>query len=528
VPGLKQPASASPGRGHAVLVGAGILLSRVFGLIRQRALGHFLGLSDSSDAFNAAFRIPNFLQNLFGEGVLSASFIPVYARLRAQGRDADAERLARAVFSLLALVVAGIVLIGVLAAGPLTSVIAPGFDGEKRDLTIRMVRLLFPGAGFLALSAWCLGVLNSHRRFFLSYSAPVVWNLAIILALFWPRASPDAASAAVAAAVGSVVGSALQFLIQLPSAIGLIRSGVRPVASSADGLRTVVRNFGPAFVGRGVAQVSAFIDTLIGSLLGQGAVAGLASAQTIYFLPLSLFGMSISAAELPEFAADAGKGDEAARRIQARLVAGLRQMAFYVAPAAVALLACGGIITAALFETGRFTAEDSRYVWAILIGPAIGLLPATMARLYNSCFYALHDTRTPLKMSLIRVVTSTILGYLAALKLPAMLGVELRYGAVALTSVAGAAGWLEFLLLRSRLESRIGAARLPAGSLARLLLASFAGALAALGADWLIPVEQPVVRALVALLPFGLAYFAAARRLGLEEVDTLIRRFRPS
>jgi putative peptidoglycan lipid II flippase len=510
-----------------MLVGAGILLSRIFGLIRQRALGHFLGLSDSGDAFNAAFRIPNFLQNLFGEGVLSASFIPVYARLRAEGRDGDAERLARAVFSLLAMVVAGIVLIGVLAAGPLTSIIAPGFGGEKRELTTRMVRLLFPGAGFLALSAWCLGVLNSHRRFFLSYSAPVVWNLAIIVALFWPRSSSEAAAAAIAAAIGSVVGSALQFLVQLPSAIGLIRSGVRSTDSSADGLATVVRNFGPAFVGRGVAQVSAFIDTLIGSLLGQGAVAGLASAQTIYFLPLSLFGMSISAAELPELAADAGTGDEAARRIQARLVAGLRQMAFYVAPSAVALLTCGGIITAALFETGRFTAQDSRYVWAILLGPAVGLLPATMARLYNSCFYALHDTRTPLKMSLIRVVTSTILGYLAAVNLPPMLGTDLRYGAVALTSVAGAAGWLEFLLLRNRLESRIGSARLPAGSLGRLLLASSSGAVAALSADWLIPVQQPVVRALVTLLPFGLAYFAVARKLGLEEAETLIRRFRP-
>jgi len=509
-----------------VLVGAGILLSRIFGLIRQRVLGHFLGLSDASDAFNAAFRIPNFLQNLFGEGVLSASFIPVYARLRAQGKDAEAEGLARAVFAWLALVVAGIVLAGVLAAAPLTSFIAPGFSGEKRDLTVRMVRILFPGAGVLALSAWCLGVLNSHRRFFLSYSAPVAWNLAIIVALLWPRSSFDGAAAAIAAAIGSVVGSVLQFLVQLPSALALIRSGPRPAVSPRAELGTVVRNFGPAFVGRGVAQVSAFIDTLIGSLLGQGAVAGLASAQMIYFLPLSLFGMSISAAELPELAREAGEGDGAAQRLQDRLVAGLSQMAFYVVPSAVALLACGGIITGALFQTGRFTAQDSRYVWAILIGPAVGLLPATMARLYNSCFYGLHDTRTPLKMSLVRVGVSTVLGYLAAIHVPPLIGVDLRYGAVALTSVAGATGWLEFLLLRNRLERRIGAVRLPAGRLSRLLLASAAGALVGIGADWILAVSQPLARALVTLLPFGLAYLAAARGLGLDEAEILIRRFR--
>ncbi|MDX2120104.1 MAG: lipid II flippase MurJ, partial [Gemmatimonadota bacterium] len=168
---------------HAALVAAGIFLSRVFGLIRQRVLGHYLGLGDGSDAFGAAFRIPNLLQNLLGEGVLSASFIPVYARLRAEGRDEDAERVASAVFGLLALVTSVVVLAGVLAAGPLTDLLVPGWTGAKRDLTVRLVRILFPGAGLLVLSAWCLGVLNSHRRFLLPYAAPVVWNLAIIATL---------------------------------------------------------------------------------------------------------------------------------------------------------------------------------------------------------------------------------------------------------------------------------------------------------------------------------------------------------
>src|SRR5512139_3704833 len=171
-------ARAHGGGRWAFLVAAGILLSRLAGLVRQRIFSHYFGqVSDAADAFKAAFRIPNFLQNLFGEGVLSASFIPVYAGLLAQGKSEEADRVAGAIFSLLSLLVSILVLIGVLATPLLIAVIAPGFKGAKVELTVSLVRILFPGAGILVLSAWCLGVLNSHRRFFVSYTAPVAWNL---------------------------------------------------------------------------------------------------------------------------------------------------------------------------------------------------------------------------------------------------------------------------------------------------------------------------------------------------------------
>ena len=161
-----------------------MLCSRLAGLVRTRVFSHYFGLqSDSADAFNAAFRIPNFLQNLFGEGALSASFIPVYAALVARGERREADRVAGAVASLLALVVSALVLVGVVATPLLISVVAPGFTGDKRELTIALVRILFPGAGLLVLSAWCLGVLNSHHRFLLSYAAPVMWNAAMIATL---------------------------------------------------------------------------------------------------------------------------------------------------------------------------------------------------------------------------------------------------------------------------------------------------------------------------------------------------------
>src|SRR5258708_35603145 len=146
----------------AFLVGAGILISRIVGVIRQRVFAYYFGNSLAADAFTASFRIPNFLQNVFGEGALSASFIPVYARLLAQGDKKEASRVADAVLTLLALATSLIVLVGVLTTPFFVGLFAYSFDESTRALTIQLVRILFPGAGLLVLSAWCLGVLNSH------------------------------------------------------------------------------------------------------------------------------------------------------------------------------------------------------------------------------------------------------------------------------------------------------------------------------------------------------------------------------
>src|SRR5258708_37879002 len=160
------------------------MLRRVRCLIRERVLAHYLGTLPAADAFRAALRIPNFLQNLFGEGVLSASFIPVYSRLLAGADEKDANEVASVIGSLLAVLTSALVALGILSTPLLIDAIAPGFTGETRRLTITLVQILFPGVGALVMSAWCLGILNSHGRFFLSYSAPVLWNLFIIAGLF--------------------------------------------------------------------------------------------------------------------------------------------------------------------------------------------------------------------------------------------------------------------------------------------------------------------------------------------------------
>src|SRR5256885_13213953 len=213
------PARGPARKGGAAFVAAGILLSRLAGLVRQSVFGHFLGTSDAADAYNAAFKIPNFLQNLLGEGVLSASFIPVYATLRAEGREDEARSVAGAVAGLLSLVTTVFTLLGVLATPWLIDAIAPGFTGDKRELTVLLVRIFFPGTALLVLSAFCLGVLNSHHRFFLSYAAPVVWSAAQIAALLVGghgfRLGPS--DLAVVTAWGALGGPLLQVAGQCPA-----------------------------------------------------------------------------------------------------------------------------------------------------------------------------------------------------------------------------------------------------------------------------------------------------------------------
>jgi putative peptidoglycan lipid II flippase len=510
---------------HAFLVGSGIFLSRLVGLVRQRIFSHFFGLrSDAADAFMAAIRIPNVLQNLFGEGVLSASFIPVYARLLAHGDEKESGRVAGAVFALLSMVTSIVVLVGVLATPIFIDLIAPGFHGPKRDLTINLVRILFPGAGLLVLSAWCLGILNSHRKFFVSYTAPVIWNAAMIATLVIFGVRLNESSLAQTLAWGSVAGSGLQVLVQLPQVLRLVRHLRVTLGLHSSHVREVVRNFFPVFISRGVVQISAYVDTLLASLLPMGAVTGLMNAQALYLLPVGLFGMSVSAAELPAMSSALGNEAQVADQLRARVNAGLRRIAFFIVPSAAAFLALGGVIAGALFQTGRFKAQDSTYVWGILAGASVGLLANTLGRLYSSTFYALRDTRTPLGFALVRVALTTGLGYLFAIPLPAWIGIDPRWGVAGLTASAGLAGWVEFSLLRRGLARRIGRTGLPLALLGKLWLAAAVGAGLAWGAKIALGPRGPIPVAIVVLGVFGLTYLALSCLLGVEECLGLFRR----
>ena len=514
--------SQSVGSRHfASLVAAGIFLSRVAGLIRDRVFAHYFGNSDAADVFKAALRIPNFLQNLFGEGVLSASFIPVYANLLARGDKEEARKTAGAVAALLALSTSLLVLLGVLIAPWLIEAIAPGFRGQKRELTVLLVRILFPGAGLLVASAWCLGVLNSHRKFFISYSAPVLWNIAMIAGMIAFGAGRAQNSLVVVTAWASVVGSLLQVAVQLPTVLRLLGGLKLSLARRAENVRTVIRNFFPVFISRGVVQITAYIDAFLASWLPTGAVAALAYAQTLYTLPVSLFGMSVSAAELPVMSGAIGAADEVAQILRRRLNNGLRQITFLVVPSVVGFLALGDVIVAAIYQSGRFLRGDVIYVWGILAGSTVGLLASTLGRLYSSGFYALRDTRTPLRFAIVRVLLTTLLGYLAALPLPRVLGIEQRWGVAGLTISAGIASWVEFTLLQRGVRRRVGQVGVPIGFLAKVWLAGLVAAAAARGLLYALGQRGPIWLAIFVLTLYGVVFFAAALALKLPEARSI-------
>ena len=526
--GEKQRAEGkAPRTGRSALfVALGIFGSRVVGLVRSRVIAHYFGLGDVADAWAAAFRIPNILQNLFGDQALSASFIPVYASLLSKGRQKEADRVAGAVAALLALVIASLVLVGVFATPLLIDAIAPGFSGARRELTISLVRILFPGIGLLVMSAWCLGVLNSHHRFLLSYSAPIVWNLAMIATLIYFGRSASLPRLAELLAWGAVAGSALQFGVQLPTVLKVAPDLRFAIDTASEHVRAVFRSFMPVFVSRGIVQLSAYVDQIISTWLPIGAPAAIQNAQLLATLPVSLFGMAVSAAELPAMSRLSGTDEEKHQLLRGRLDAGLRQIAFFVVPSAIAFLALGDVIAAALFQTGRFRHGDAIYVWQILAGSAVGLLASTLGRLYSSTFYALRDTRTPLNYALIRVATTTVFGYFFALPLPRLLGVDPSWGAAGLTASAGIAGWIEMLMLRKTMNTRIGKTGLPASYVARLWSSAIVGAAVAWGIKLALPALHPIVVAALILTPFGLVYFGATFALRIPEATSVIGRLR--
>jgi putative peptidoglycan lipid II flippase len=535
-PGAATDPTTSRGNiiSSAQLVAAGILLSRIAGLLRDIVFARYLGTSEYASAFRGALRMPNVLQNLLGEGTLSASFIPVYSRLLEEGREDEAGRLAGAIFALLLAVAGALSLFGVVMAPVLVSVFLAWFEGEILEVTIMCTRIIFPMTGILVLSAWALGILNSHRKFFVSYTAPVLWNAAMIAVLLIFGARLDQRGLVVALSWGALAGGALQFLVQVPWILkvgGRFRPHWDTRSANA---RTVIRNAGPAIMGRGVVQLSGWADLFLASFLFGGAVAALGYAQTFYMLPVSLFGMSIAAAELPELSRQRSEGAEEALR--QRVSGGLRHMAVFVVPSAIGYILLGDIILAAIYERGDFDRSDTLLVWFILGGYSIGLLASTATRLYSSALYALGDTRTPAKVAATRVATSALMGaaLMVTLEPVTIFGTTIGgwrpmsvlgnpLGAAGLAAGAGVAAWLEWILLRRALGRRIGDAS-AAGVLLKLIVSAAIAAAIGRGIAMLLPPMHHILLAVLVLGAFGIIYFGIASVLGVGEVRTAVAR----
>ncbi|MBW3629772.1 MAG: murein biosynthesis integral membrane protein MurJ [Gemmatimonadetes bacterium] len=530
-PPVPQPsAPVKKARLASSLVAAGIFLSKIAGLVRDRVLANYFGVSLYADAITAGLRMPNLLQNLLGEGTLSASFIPVYAELLEEGKEEEAGRVAGAVFALLMAVAGVLALLGVLLAPMLTDIFAPGYEGERRQLTIELARLIFPMTGVLVLSAWALGILNSHRNFFLPYFAPVIWNAAIIATLVTFGGRLDSANLVRAFGWGALAGGILQFVVQLPAVLRLEKRLKIRWDTKLKGVRDAVRNAGPAIMGRGVVQLSGYIDFILASLLALGTPALLRYASAIYMLPIGIFGMSVAAAELPELARHRASAQEV---LAARASAALRRIAFYIVPSFVAIVALGDVMIAGLFETGEFDPNDTRVAYLALVGYGIGLIASTASRLFSSTFFALRDTKTPARIAMVRVAVSAVLGAFLMIQFEpvTVFGVRMGpgifsditvgqrpLGVVGLTAAAGVSAWLEWFLLRRALRQRVGPVGAGVGPMGKMLAAAVAAAAVGWAVRGALPEMNPTLRAVLVFAPFGVVYFGLAAVLGVEEI----------
>jgi len=540
---VTKPRRAKSG---SFLVGAGILASRVAGLIREIALAGVLGVSAPTDAIRNAVRIPNLLQNLLGEGTLSASFIPVYADLIERGERRRASRLAGSIAGVLLVVTGVLVVLGIVLAGPLTSLIAPGLPATTRDLTVPLVKITTIGAGVLVFSAWCLGVLNTHRRFFLSYVAPVVWNTAQITVLvFAAIVGLSSTSTVDAVAWAMLAGALLQVAVQLPTVLS-VAPDIRVVLGFADpDVREVGRRFTPVLLGRGVVQISAFVDVALASMLAIGAISMIGYAQIFYILPVSVFAMSVAAAELPEMSRLAGDP----QAIIDHAVTGLRRIAFFMMFAAVAYISVGRPVLGAILQHGKFGADDTVGVWLTLSAMALGLPAVGASRLLQNTMYAVGDTRGPAKIAALRVFVTAAIGLTLMFPFDRLLisggaftgsiggigplakslrSVEgaVHLGAIGLALGLAASAWTEFVLL-DRLARRhlpaLGPTIQPVLALATSSALAFVtgAALSRVVDGWPL-----LIGAGVSLGGSGLVYVIVAFRTGVREADLILRPIR--
>ena len=462
-PPASEPVVRTAGR-SAGLVAAGIMVSRLFGLVRTWAFARYLGVGAANDAYTAAVRIPNFVRTLLGEGAISASFIPVYSAALERGDPKAARALAGALLGILLAAVSLLTLLGILLAPALVSIFAGGMSAETEALAVRLTRVMFPMTGLMVLSGWCLGIQNSHRRFFMSYASAALWSVAQIVLLFgWGGAGGEAGDRALLGlgerihdttrlawwlAWATLAGAVLQIAAQLPEVIALVRPMRITLDPNAPGVRAVLRNFIPVVVALSAVQISGFIDLRIASELPDGAISSMTFASQLYTLPVSLFGLSVAAASLPDFSRDSLLAREV---LIGRLRSGWVRILFYIIPCTVVFVLFGDLVITLLLQSGRFSASDTRVVHRILAAYAVGLIGFSSVKLLASAHYAFNDYRTPLRASVVAIVTSAVLAVSLALPLRHSL---IGAAGIALGSALGS--YVNLTVLAAGLRRKLG------------------------------------------------------------------------
>ena len=503
----------------ATVVGAGILLSRLTGLLRNFLVARYFGMGLETEALNTASRIPNIMRNLLGEGSLSASFVPVYTRLLEKDERA-ANALANSILGLLMGAISLLTLLGIFAAPALTTILAAGFSGEKRELTIQLTQILFPMTALMVLSGWCLGIQNSHRRFFWSYASAALWNVAQIAFLIWrgPHA-PLLRELAVGLAWATLVGSILQVGAQIPEVFKLVRPIRFSLNRDAPGVTETLRNLVPVLTALGVVQISSLIDVQIASHLPGSPITSLNNANAVVLLPVALFGVSIAASSLPEFSRDSGKLDHNA--LVERLRSGWQRVLFYIVPSTLACIVFGDLIIGMLYRTGRFTAGDEHVVHSVLAGFAVGLVSYGSVKLLASAHYALRDYRTPMRASLASLLVSAVISIGLAILLR-----DSVYAAAGIALGTAIGSYVNLSVQIRGLRAKLGPLYTHHMWLGtrRILIATFIAAIVAAPVRYFLFDKVPFIAGPPTLAIFSLTYLVVAWRMGSGEAARWLRQ----
>jgi putative peptidoglycan lipid II flippase len=432
----------------AGLAGAATLTSRILGLVRDQVLATLFGAGNDMDAFLVAFRIPNLARDLFAEGAMSAAFVPAFSRQLTLGGKTEAWHLANNALNTLLLLTAAVVGLGLLFAGPLVTAYAGDYAAVpgKLALTIRLTRVMLPFLTLVTVAALLMGMLNSLDHYFVPALAPAVFNVATILCVLAlaPAMASVGEPAIMAVAIGALVGGiGLVALQRRP----LWREGFRyrPVLDLLDHqLQRVLLLMGPGTLGLAATQVNLFVNTLLATSQGTGAVSWLTYAFRVMYLPIGLFGVSIATAILPAAARYAALDD--AKAVRETVSRGMTLMLMLNIPATFGLLALATPIVRLLFERGRFLPSDTASTAAALQCYAIGLVGYSATRIASPVFYALGRSRVPVAVS----TASMAINVVAAVLLVRAAG--FRGLALATSLAALANGGVLVMLLRKNLH----------------------------------------------------------------------------
>jgi putative peptidoglycan lipid II flippase len=415
------------------------LLSRILGFVRDALIARVFGAGLASDAFFVAFKIPNFLRRLFAEGAFSQAFVPILAEYKNRRGEADMRDLVDHVSGTLLAALFAVTLIGVLAAPYVIHVSAPGFSGDvkKFDLTVDLLRIIFPYILFISLTALAGGILNTFSRFAVPAFTPVLLNVSFIVFMLWlaPYFNPPAKALAWAVFAGGVA----QLAFQVPF---LLRLKVLPrfrINWRHEGMRRVLRQMAPALFGVSVAQVSLLLNVIFASFLLTGSVSWLYYADRLMEFPAGLLGAALGTILLPSLSKI--HADRSAQDYSALLDWGMRVTFLLAVPAAVALAVLAYPLITTLFMHGAFTADDARATRAAVLAYSSGLLGLILVKVLAPAFYARQDIRTPVKIAVIALIVTQLLNL--ALIIP------LKHAGLALATGLGScvnAGALYYLL----------------------------------------------------------------------------------